>query len=88
MLYEVITSAHAATADEASSLAPGATGVVTSLNGTDGDITLLGAGGTSVTRDGGTITITSSGGSASGIAGLQNGDGTIAIQNPNSYNFV
>ncbi len=76
-------SAHAATADEASSLAPGATGVVTSLNGTDGDITLLGAGGTSVTRDGGTITITSSGGSASGIAGLQNGDGTIAIQNPN-----
>lgn len=74
---------HAASASEASALAAGAAGVVTNVNGADGSVTLQGAGGTSVTRNGSTITISSSGGSSTGIAGLQNTDGTITVQNPN-----
>ncbi len=77
------TAQHAATADVASALSSGATGVVTSINGADGAVTLQGAGGTSVTRSGTTVTISSSGGGGTGIAGLQNTDGTIEIQNPN-----
>jgi hypothetical protein len=74
---------QAETAQMAESLAPGAEGVVGSVNGLDGDITLQGAGGTTITKSGSTITITSSGGSVSGIAGVQNVDGSLAVENPN-----
>ncbi len=74
---------RAETALVAESLAPGASGVVGSVNGLDGDITLQGAGGTTITKNGSVITITSSGGSVSGIAGVQNVDGSLAIENPN-----
>ena len=71
-------------AEEATSLAPGATGVVTSLNGKEGILTLQGGGATTVTQNGNTITISSSGGgSGSGIQGVQNTDATLSIQNPN-----
>lgn len=84
-LTSVPYALHAQRADHAATAAmllPGADGVVTSVNGLDGDITLQGAGGTSVTKSGSTITITSAGGSASGIAGVQNSDGTLDISNP------
>ena len=75
---------HAARADQAdvsSALAPDATGAVTSLNQLTGDIEMVGAGGTSVSTNGGTITITSSGGGG-GIVSLHNTDGSISILNP------
>jgi hypothetical protein len=50
---------HAAVAD---GLAPGATGVVTSVNGIEGVVHLEGSGGTTVSQDGNTIKIESSGG--------------------------
>ena len=49
---------YAIRADMASSLAKGATGAVTSMNGRSGDITIKGGAGTSVQTDGSTITIT------------------------------
>ncbi|MBK8910264.1 MAG: hypothetical protein IPM61_02950 [Chlorobi bacterium] len=77
------TAPYAFYADLAGGLAPGAKGVVTSLNGSDGDLTLVGGGATTITKDGSTITISSVGGSgASGIQGVQNTDGTISVQNP------
>jgi hypothetical protein len=76
-------AAYALRADVASGLAPGASGAVTSLNGATGALTLEGAGGTTVTRSGSRITISSTGGSGgTGIQGVQNTDGTIAVQNP------
>jgi|GEM_PF-856204 len=75
---------HAARADQAdvsSALAPDATGAVTSLNQLTGDIEMVGVGGTSVSTNGGTITITSSGGGG-GIVSLHNTDGSISILNP------
>jgi hypothetical protein len=74
---------NAVRAEQAAALAPGVTGVVTTVNGADGDVTLVGGGTTTVTRSGQSILISSAGGSGSGIAGLQNTDGTIAVQNPN-----
>jgi hypothetical protein len=74
---------RASTADIAQSLAPNATGVVTRVNGQSGDLTLEGAGSTTVTKSGNTIRISSTGGGGTGIAGVQSVDGTIAIQNPN-----
>lgn len=75
---------RAAVADQAAALAPGATGVVTSLNGTSGEITLQGGGGTTINRSGNTITISSTGGgSGGGIGGVQNSDGSITITEPN-----
>ncbi len=77
------TSPYAFYADLAGGLAPGAKGVVTSLNGSDGALTLVGGGATTITKDGQTITISSAGGSgASGIQGVQNTDGAISVQNP------
>ncbi len=70
-------------AEQAMGLAPGATGVVTSLNTVGGDVTLVGGGGTSINRAGNTITISSSGGGGTGIQGVQNTDGSIAITTPN-----
>lgn len=74
----------ATTATTAKGLAAGASGVVTSINGQTGAVTLQGGGGTTVTQTGGVVTISSSGGSGgNGIQGVQNTDGTIAITNPN-----
>jgi hypothetical protein len=77
-----LQASRATTADVAEALAPGAAGVVGSINGLDGDIIIQGAGGTTVTKNGNTIVITSTGGSANGIAGVQNSDGTLDIANP------
>jgi hypothetical protein len=74
---------NAERAEEATALAPGATGVVTTVNGVDGAVTLVGGGSTTVTRSGQSILITSAGGGSTGIAGVQNTDGTIAVTNPN-----
>ena len=75
---------NAGTADLARGLAPGATGVVTSLNGASGDVVLQGSGGTTINRSGNTITISSvTGGGGSGIAGIQNSDGSLTITEPN-----
>jgi hypothetical protein len=70
-------SLHAAVAD---GMAPGATGVVTSINGLSGDVLLQGSGGTTIIKTGNTLNINSSGGSGgSGISELQNSDGAISI---------
>ncbi|MFA6232863.1 MAG: hypothetical protein WC824_01575 [Bacteroidota bacterium] len=74
---------NAIRADQAAAVAPGATGIVTNVNGVEGGVTLVGGGTTTVTRSGQSILITSAGGSGSGIAGLQNTDGTITVQDPN-----
>jgi hypothetical protein len=77
------SSPYALHADVASALAPGAGGVVRSVNGADGDVTLQGAGGTTVTRSGNTVTISSTGGQGgNGIQGVQNTDGSISVLNP------
>jgi hypothetical protein len=74
---------YALRAGVANELAPGAA-VVRSVNGRTGEVTLQGAGSTTVTQAGGTITISSSGGGgATGIQGVQNIDGTITVANPN-----
>lgn len=75
------SASTATTAAMASALAPGAQGVVTALNGVDGAITLQGAGGTTLTQNGSTITITSTtgGGGGGGIQSLQSPDGSISI---------
>jgi hypothetical protein len=70
-------------ASVAESLAPGAAGVVTSLNGATGPIVFEGGGGTTVNRVGNVVTISSTGGGGSGIAGVQSSDGSINITSPN-----
>lgn len=75
---------YAATAGEAKALAPGATGVVTSLNGVSGALRLRGAGSTTINRNGDTITISSTGGGGgTGIQGVQNTDNSLTIENGN-----
>lgn len=75
------TALHAATAD---ALSDSATGVVTSVNASGGAITIVGGGATTVSRDGSTITISSASGSgATGIQGVQNTDGSLAITESN-----
>jgi hypothetical protein len=74
---------RAATADVAQALAPGAGGVVTRLNNLTGDVSITGSGSTTVTQNGNTVLISSTGGTGgTGIQGVQNVDGTIGIQNP------
>lgn len=73
---------NAATADLARGLVPGATGVVTSLNGGDGTLQLRGGGTTTVNRSGNTITI-SSGGGGTGIQGVQSPGSTIEVSDAN-----
>ncbi|MBK6700570.1 MAG: hypothetical protein IPG55_11860 [Saprospiraceae bacterium] len=63
---------------------PGAGGVVTSLNSSQGNISLVGSGGTTVNQAGSTITISSQIGN--GITNLQNTDGMMNITNPNGPN--
>jgi hypothetical protein len=75
---------RAAVADQARSLAPGATGVVTSINGAQGAVRMRGEGSTTVNRNGDTIIISSSGGGGgSGIQGVQSPASTLVIANPN-----
>ena len=82
-LLAVPYAIHAEVAQTAAELAPNANGVVTQLNGIDGNVHLIGAGGTTVTQNGNSITVSSAGGGGSGIQGVQNIDGSIAIQDPN-----
>jgi hypothetical protein len=75
---------YAATAGEAKGLAPGATGVVTSLNGAGGALRLRGAGSTTINRSGDTITISSvGGGGGTGIQGVQSPDNTLNVTDGN-----
>ncbi len=67
-------------ANVAESLDPAAVGVVKSLNSLQGNVNLVGAGGTNVNQSGSTITISSSAG-GQGIQGIQNTDGIIKIDN-------
>lgn len=70
-------------ADVAAGLVAGATGVVTSVNSIQGDVTLEGAGSTTITRTGNKVTISSTGGTGgTGIQGVQNSDGTMTVDNP------
>lgn len=72
-------ASHAGIAD---ALSPSATGVVTSVNGASGALTIEGGGSTTVNRSGNTITISSSGGSGgSGIQGVQSSDVAISVSN-------
>ncbi|NOT38027.1 MAG: tail fiber domain-containing protein [Saprospiraceae bacterium] len=71
-------------ANVAETLAPGASGVVTSVNSAQGNIALVGSGGTTVNQQGSTITISSSPGGPGGtITGIQNTDGILNLSNPN-----
>ncbi|MBL0176373.1 MAG: hypothetical protein IPP94_14090 [Ignavibacteria bacterium] len=73
---------YAMRAAVADAVAPGASGVVGSVNGQSGDLTVVGAGSTIVTNNGKTIVVTSTGGSGgSGIQGVQNTDGSINVIN-------
>ncbi|HRH99647.1 MAG TPA: tail fiber domain-containing protein [Saprospiraceae bacterium] len=83
VLTSVPYSLRAEKANIAESLAPGASGVVTSINSTQGNINIVGGGGTTVNQNGNTITISSSGGGGQGIQGIQNSDGILSIQNAN-----
>ena len=65
----------------ADGLSANAQGVVTSLNGKSGTLTLAGGGGTTVNQSGSTITISSSGSGGTGIQGVQNSDGSLVINN-------
>jgi|GEM_PF-6991825 len=73
---------YSMTAREANALVAGARGVVTKLNGADGEILLRGDGGTTVNRNGQTITITSTGSGGTGIQGVQNTDNALTILQP------
>ncbi len=75
------SSGFSLTSDLALNVIDGA--VVKSLNNLKDDVTLEGAGGTTISTNGNTITITSSGGSGSGIQGIQNTNNTLDIINPN-----
>ncbi|MDB5033199.1 MAG: hypothetical protein JWQ98_440 [Chlorobi bacterium] len=82
LLTAVPYAFRAIIADQAKSLAPGATGVVTSINSLDGAITIQGGGATTVNKNGNTITISSTGGAGgTGIQGVQSSGGTLAITN-------
>ena len=74
---------YAQTAGQASSLAEGATGVVTSLNDLQGRVTLKAGGSALITRSDDTITIYATGGSgASGVQGVQSTSGALTVVNP------
>ncbi|MBL0175765.1 MAG: hypothetical protein IPP94_10940 [Ignavibacteria bacterium] len=74
---------RAAAADVADALAPSATGIVRSVNGQQGTLTLQGGGGTTITNSGTAFTISSTGGGGTGIQGVQSTDGSLSITNPN-----
>ncbi len=69
-------------ADSAGALVEGAPGVVRSLNGESGGLTLVGGGTTTVTKDGKTITISSTdGGGGGSLAEITNTDSALNITN-------
>lgn len=75
---------RAQVAEQALALSPTATGVVTKVNNRSGSIKLVGGGSTTITTSNDTVLISSSGGAgATGIQGVQNGDGALNILNPN-----
>ena len=74
---------YAQTAGQASSLAEGATGVVTSLNDLQGRVTWKAGGSALITKSDDTITIYATGGSgASGVQGVQSTSGALTVVNP------
>ena len=78
----LVSAPYALYAEVANGLAPGAKGVVTTLNTKSGAIRLVSTGGTTINAGGDSIVIGSSSGTGS-ITGLQSPDGTIGIVNPN-----
>lgn len=74
---------YAETAGQALSLVDGASGVVTSVNGIKGAVTLKAGGAALLTKTDDTITIFATGGSgSSGIQGVQSSSGRLTVQNP------
>lgn len=69
-------------ADRAGSLDPAATGVVRSLNGGQGDLTITGEAGIAVTRTGDTIKISTTI-TATGIQEITSSDNSLQLVNPN-----
>ncbi len=67
----------AATADIANEVAPGASGVVTSVNGQSGALQFAGAGGTTISRSGNQITVSSQ--TTTGVTRVRNTNGTISV---------
>jgi uncharacterized coiled-coil protein SlyX len=74
-------AADASFATRAGGLVPNASGVVTSVNGTDGQVMIEGAGGTTVTRIGPRLVIHSDS-TVGGITRIANIDGALALTNP------
>lgn len=72
------SAGHALTADLANGLATGATGVVTSVNGEEGAITIVGSGATTVTQSGKQVIISSSNANA-GIRQIRNTDTKLVV---------
>jgi hypothetical protein len=59
------------------------TAAVKSLNGRTGSLTIVGAGGATISTSGDTITITAGGGEGGGsVVGVQNTDGAITVTDP------
>ncbi len=74
---------YAETAGKALALADGAVGVVTSVNGIQGRVTLKAGGSALLSKTDDTITIYATGGSgSSGIQGVQSSSGRLTVQNP------
>ncbi len=67
----------------AEGLATNATGAVTRINNQTGALTIQGAGGTTVTNNGNTFTVTSTGSGGTGVQGVQSSDGSVTVTNPN-----
>lgn len=72
------SAGHALTADLANGLATGATGVVTSVNGEEGAITIVGSGATTVTQSGKQVIISSSNANT-GIRQIRNTDTKLVV---------
>lgn len=78
-LLSVPTAMRANVASTAGVFTSTATGVVRTLQGEQGDITIVGAGSTTVTTNGTTITVESP---ADGVKNLTSPDGTLRIRTP------
>lgn len=76
---------RAESAQTATSLDPSATGFVRTLNGAEGDLTLKGENGITVTRDGDTIRIAATV-TVQGITSVGSSNNSINVLNPNGPN--
>lgn len=76
-----VNSINAVRAGSADSLSPNAAGVVRSINGQSGAITVLGVGATKVTTVGSTISINVPPGTGDGIQGVTAADTSIIVAN-------